>query len=87
MLTLNWSKRDAHNRAACGVPHRLLEEASNLSVGEPDSGNILIHGDNPEALNALLPGGLGVFTSTRRSTLVKPLSTIMTRPSARLGPA
>ena len=36
-------------------PYRLLEEASELSAAEPDAGNLLIQGDNLEALKALLP--------------------------------
>ena len=37
------------------MPYRLLEEAPALSAGEPDAGNMLIQGDNLEALKALLP--------------------------------
>ena len=35
-------------------PIRLLEEARDLSVGDADSDNMLIQGDNLEALKALL---------------------------------
>ena len=55
MPTLNWLTRDEDIRAASRVPYRLLEEARGLSAGELDSGNILIQGDNLEALKALLP--------------------------------
>ncbi len=55
MPTLNWLTRDDDIRAAARVPYRLLEEASELSAGEPDAGNMLIQGDNLEALKALLP--------------------------------
>jgi len=55
MPTLNWLTRDDDLRAASRVPYRLLEEASELSAGEPDAGNMLIQGDNLEALKALLP--------------------------------
>ena len=55
MPTLNWLTRDEDIRAASRVPYRLLEEAHDLSAGEPDSGNTLIQGDNLEALKALLP--------------------------------
>ena len=55
MPTLHWLTRDDDLRAASRVPYRLLEEASELSTGEPDAGNILIQGDNLEALKALLP--------------------------------
>ncbi len=55
MPTLNWLTRDEDLRAASRVPYRLLEEAPELSAGDPDAGNMLIHGDNLEALKALLP--------------------------------
>ena len=55
MPTLNWLTRDDDLRAASRVPYRLLEEAPELSAGEPDAGNMLIQGDNLEALKALLP--------------------------------
>ena len=55
MPTLHWLTRDDDLRAASRVPYRLLEEASELSAGEPDAGNMLIQGDNLEALKALLP--------------------------------
>ena len=55
MPTLHWLTRDEDLRAAARVPYRLLEEAPELSAGEPDSGNMLIQGDNLEALKALLP--------------------------------
>lgn len=37
------------------VPFRLLICKDELSVGDPDSGNLLVQGDNLEALKALLP--------------------------------
>ena len=55
MPTLHWLTRDEDLRIASRVPYRLLEEAPDLSAGEPDTGNILIQGDNLEALKALLP--------------------------------
>ena len=55
MPTLNWLTRDTDIQAAARVPYRLLEEAVGLSAGEPDAGNMLIQGDNLEALKALLP--------------------------------
>ena len=55
MPTLNWLTRDADIQAAARVPYRLLEEALDLSAGDPDAGNMLIQGDNLEALKALLP--------------------------------
>ena len=55
MPTLHWLTRDADIHAAARVPYRLLEEAPGLSTGDPDAANMLIQGDNLEALKALLP--------------------------------
>lgn len=55
MPTLHWLTRDKDIRAAPSVPYRLLQETSGLSAGEADAGNMLIQGDNLEALKALLP--------------------------------
>lgn len=55
MPTLQWLTRDEDIRTASRVPYRLLEEARDLSSGELDAGNILIQGDNLDALKALLP--------------------------------
>ncbi|MCZ4352948.1 site-specific DNA-methyltransferase [Roseovarius aestuarii] len=55
MPTLRWLTRDDDVRAAEKVPYRLLEEVSELSYGARDAGNMLIQGDNLEALKALLP--------------------------------
>ena len=55
MPTLHWLTRDADIHAAARVPYRLLEEAPDLSTGDPDASNMLIQGDNLEALKALLP--------------------------------
>jgi len=55
MPILNWLTRDEDVRAATRVAYRLLEEVSDLSAGDPATGNMLIQGDNLEALKALLP--------------------------------
>ena len=55
MPTLNWLTRAADILAAARVPYRLLEEAPDLSTGDPDASNMLIQGDNLDALKALLP--------------------------------
>lgn len=55
MPTLQWLTRDKDVRAAHQVPYRLLEEAPELGYGDRDTGNMLIQGDNLEALKALLP--------------------------------
>jgi len=55
MPILNWLTRDEDIRSAQRVPYRLLEEVPDLSAGDRDSGNMLIQGDNLDALKALLP--------------------------------
>ncbi|UWR79075.1 site-specific DNA-methyltransferase [Phaeobacter inhibens] len=55
MPTLRWLTRDDDVRAAEKVPYRLLEEVPELGYGDRDSGNMLIQGDNLDALKALLP--------------------------------
>ena len=59
MPVLHWLTRDDDLRAATRVPYRLLEETRDLSAGKPDAGNLLIQGDNLEALKALLPFYVG----------------------------
>jgi adenine-specific DNA-methyltransferase len=53
MPTLNWLQRDAAFRAAEAVPYRLLQPIS--THGDGDARNWLVHGDNLQALKALLP--------------------------------
>lgn len=55
MPTLSWLTRGRDVKAADGVPYRLLERDASLSAGEAASGNMLIQGDNLEALKSLLP--------------------------------
>ncbi len=55
MPTLDWIGKKAvlnHHRQ---VPYHLLRSEEALSVGDPDSGNLLVQGDNLLALKALLP--------------------------------
>ncbi len=54
MPTLNWLSRDEDIRASSKAPYRLLEAVPEHSAGS-DGENMLIHGDNLEALKALLP--------------------------------
>ena len=55
MPTLDWIGKSAVVEHHKEVPFRLLKCREDLSVGEADSGNLLIQGDNLEALKALLP--------------------------------
>jgi DNA modification methylase len=55
MPTLDWIGKDAvvnHHRA---VSFHLLEEDESRAVGDPDTDNLLVEGDNLIALKALLP--------------------------------
>src|SRR5438552_8848748 len=55
MPTLDWIGKKAvlnHHRE---VPFHLLKCDKSLSVGEADSGNLIVQGDNLLALKALLP--------------------------------
>lgn len=55
MPTLDWIGKDAVVNHHNEVPFRLLKCREDLSVGEPGSGNLVVQGDNLEALKALLP--------------------------------
>ena len=55
MPTLHWLTRDEDVRTASRTPYRLLEAVRDHSAGDPDSGNLLIQGDNLDSLKALLP--------------------------------
>lgn len=55
MPTLDWIGKKAvvnHHRE---VPYRLIHCDPELSAGDPETGNLLVQGDNLEALRALLP--------------------------------
>jgi len=55
MPLLHWLNKDSATKAAAKSAYRLLEEVPELSYGDKDSENLLIQGDNLEALKALLP--------------------------------
>jgi adenine-specific DNA-methyltransferase len=55
MPLLHWLTRDVDIHAATHAPYRLLEESPALSQGDRNTGNMLIKGDNLDALKALLP--------------------------------
>lgn len=55
MPTLDWIGKQAVLHHHRDVPYRLIHCDSELSAGDPDSGNLLVQGDNLEALKALLP--------------------------------
>ena len=55
MPTLNWIGKHAVEHHHKEVPYRLIHCDAELSAGDPDAGNLLVQGDNLEALKALLP--------------------------------
>lgn len=55
MPLLHWLTREEDIHRAALAPYRLLEEAPDLSCGDRATGNMLIQGDNLDALKALLP--------------------------------
>ncbi|MEQ1545245.1 site-specific DNA-methyltransferase [Methyloglobulus sp.] len=55
MPLLDWLNKNEAVRAVQKVPYRLLEAVPELSAGDANTENMLIQGDNLEALKALLP--------------------------------
>jgi len=55
MPSLNWIGKEAVELHHKEVPYRLVHCDGKLSSGDPNDGNLLVHGDNLEALKALLP--------------------------------
>ncbi|TAK51637.1 MAG: site-specific DNA-methyltransferase [Gammaproteobacteria bacterium] len=55
MPTLNWIGKDAVVRHHTEVPYRLLEPDADLSCPPAGTGNLIVQGDNLQALKALLP--------------------------------
>ena len=54
-MPLDWLNKGDAVKTARYVPYRLLQGVKSLSYGGADSENMLIQGDNLEALKALLP--------------------------------
>jgi len=55
MPTLDWIGKKAVEKHHLEIPFRMLKSNPDLSVGNTDSGNLIVQGDNLEALKALLP--------------------------------
>ena len=55
MPTLTWIGKQAVEKHHLEIPYRLLEYDESLSVGDKESGNLFVQGDNLHALKALLP--------------------------------
>lgn len=55
MPILNWLNKDKATQTAATCAYRLLTEVPELSCGDKSSGNLIVQGDNLEALKALIP--------------------------------
>ncbi len=55
MPLLDWLNKEQAVKQASKVPYRLLKPVPELSYGDPNNENMLIQGDNLDALKALLP--------------------------------
>ena len=55
MPTLHWLTKQEDIKIAEKTPYKLLEELPEFSCGDAQSENMIIQGDNLEALKALLP--------------------------------
>ena len=55
MPILEWLGRDEALKVASNTPYRLLEEVPELGYGDKNTENMVVQGDNLEALKALLP--------------------------------
>lgn len=54
-LELTWVGKNNPEYDIANIEPRILEERADLSYGDTDTGNMIIHGDNLLALKALLP--------------------------------
>jgi len=55
MPILHWLNKEESLKKTTQVPYKLLQADSTLSYGEKNTENIIIQGDNLEALKSLLP--------------------------------
>jgi adenine-specific DNA-methyltransferase len=55
MPLLHWLTREQDIHTATHTPYRLIEEPREFSFGDRDTANMLIQGDNLDALKALRP--------------------------------
>jgi|GEM_PF-2488223 len=68
MPILTWLNDEEARKTSSRVPYRLLEADEALSYGDPNTENMLIQGDNLEALKALLPYVASWSLNTKAST-------------------
>ena len=86
MPTLNWIGKEAVVEHHLRVPTRLLECDRELSVGDPEAENLLVEGDNLEALKACCRATAGrssASTSTRPTTLATKTGSTTTTTTTR----
>lgn len=55
MPILNWLNKDQATQTAAACAYRLLAEVPELSGGDKNNGNLIVQGDNLQALKALIP--------------------------------
>lgn len=68
MPILNWLGRDEALKTANKTPYRLLEEVPELGYGDKTKENMIVQGDNLEALKALLPFYAGQVKCSNKMT-------------------
>jgi adenine-specific DNA-methyltransferase len=83
MPSLDWIGKKAVLNHHKEVPFHLLRCDSDLSVGELDSGNLLVQGDNLLALKALLP----YYAGQVRCIYIDPPYNPSARPGQQTRPA
>ena len=88
MPFLDWVNKNQAVQASNQVPYHLLQHQNTYGDAAAARENLLIQGDNLQALKALLPfytGKSNVSLSTRRTTPNRRLSTMMTNSNTRNG--
>jgi hypothetical protein len=88
MPILHWLNKHQAVKTVSQCAYRLLEEVSALSYGDADNSNMLIQGDNLEALKALIPfyaGQVKCIYIDHRTTPVRPSAITTTIWNIRFG--
>lgn len=82
MATLNWIGKEAVVTHDKEVPFKLLEKIPKSSVGK-ESKNLIIHGDNLEALKALMPFYQGKVKCGKKTRILRISGIIFQRKRSR----
>lgn len=72
MPILTWLTRETDLHLARNAPYRLLEPVPEQSFGDPETGNMLIRGDNLDALKALPIIDIGKIEGKLDATVPRP---------------